>query len=296
MNGEFNIDALIPAEMALKAEAVGVKKAGLPFWNLLALAVLAGAFVALGAIFATSATAGGMATKLPDGTIAYSTGLTYGLSRMLSGLVFCTALILIVISGAELFTGNNLIVMAFIRGKVCLGQLMRNWTIVYLGNFIGSILTAGIMLLTRQYTFGNGIVGYNALTIAVAKSEFGFVQAIALGILCNALVCLAVWMTFSARTTADKILAIIPPITAFVTAGFEHSIANMYYIPIALFIKQLDPAFVSAGTPIKGIEHLTWSNFLVGNLLPVTIGNIIGGAVLVGVVYWFIYLRGTKKQ
>jgi len=295
MSADLGVDALLPAEIAQKAEAVGVKKAGMPFWSVFALAVLAGAFVALGAVFATTLTAGSLNTKGVDGILVSTTGLTYGLTRLLAGLAFTLGLVLVVISGAELFTGNNLIVMAFMGGKVSLGRLLRNWGIVYLGNFVGSVLTAGLMLLTRQYTFGGGAVGVNALTIAAAKVNFTFVQAVALGILCNALVCLAVWMTYGARSTTDKIAAIILPITAFVAASLEHSVANMYYLPIALLIKQFDPGF-TAEHVVAGMEKLSWGSFLSANLLPVTIGNIIGGAVLVGLVYWFVYLRGAKTR
>ncbi len=220
-----------------------------------------------------------------------------GATRLRIGLpVFTLGSILVVVGGAELFTGNNLILMAFMDKKVSLAQLMRNWGIVYLGNFVGSILTALVMFLTKQYTFGNGSIGLNALNIGNAKSGLDFVQAIALGIMCNALVCLAVWLCYSARSTTDKILAIIPPISAFVAAGFEHSVANMYFIPIALFIKSWgDPKFFEMiGKTAADFQNLTWGKFLVGNLLPVTIGNIIGGAFMVGLVYWFVYLRGKK--
>lgn len=295
-NNAVSIDALMPGDMAAKAEAIGIKKASMPFWNMFVLAILAGAFIALGAIFATTVSAGSISIKDAAGAAAYSTGLTYGVTRLLTGLVFTLGLILVVVGGAELFTGNNLILMAFMDKKVSLAQLMRNWGIVYLGNFVGSILTALVMFLTKQYTFENGSIGLNALNIGNAKSGLDFVQAIALGIMCNALVCLAVWLCYSARSTTDKILAIIPPISAFVAAGFEHSVANMYFIPIALFIKSWgDPKFFEMiGKTAADFQNLTWGKFLVGNLLPVTIGNIIGGAFMVGLVYWFVYLRGKK--
>jgi len=155
--------------------------------------------------------------------------------------VFCLGLILVIVGGAELFTGNNLIVMAWASGKVSTRALLRNWIIVYVGNFVGSLGTALMVFFSQQYTFGGGLIGKTALSIATGKVGLSFMQAIALGILCNALVCLAVWLTFSARSTVDKITAIIFPITAFVAAGFEHSIANMYFIPIGLLIKALDP-------------------------------------------------------
>jgi formate transporter FocA len=277
----ISIDALIPLEMARKAEDIGVKKVTMGWQNMFILAVLAGAFIALGAIFATTVTAGA-ADKL-----------TYGVTRLLSGLVFCLGLVLVVVAGAELFTGNNLIVMAWADQRVSLAQLLRNWVIVYGGNFVGSVATAALMFYTKQYTFASGAIGLNILNIANSKSQLDFVQAVALGIMCNALVCLAVWLCYSARTTTDKILSIIFPITAFVAAGFEHSIANMYFIPIGLMVKAGAPAsfWETIGKSTADYTALTWTNFFVANLLPVTLGNIIGGSAMVGLVYWFIYIR-----
>lgn len=298
MAADFNFDALVPADMATKAETIGVKKAGMPFWNMFLAAILAGAFIGVGAIFATTVSAGSISIKDAAGAAAFGTALPYGVIRLITGLSFTLGLILVVVGGAELFTGNNLIIMAFMNGKVTIGQLMRNWGIVYLGNLVGSILTAAIMFYTKQYTFGNGAIGLNALNIGEAKSGLDFVQAIALGIMCNALVCMAVWMCYSARSVTDKIFAIIPPIAAFVAAGFEHSIANMYFIPVALFIKSgASPAFYEAiGKTAESFPHLTWGNFILANLLPVTIGNIIGGAAMVGAVYWFGFLRGKAVK
>jgi len=274
---EIRIDALLPAEMAVKAEALGVRKAEAPMMQTFILSILAGAFIAMGAMFATTVSAG-TAGVLP-----------FGVTRLLAGLVFCLGLILIVVGGAELFTGNNLIVMAWVSGKVSARAVLQNWTIVYVGNFIGSFGTALLVFLGRQHTFGNGAIGETALRIALNKVQFDFVQAVALGIACNALVCMAVWLTFSARSTLDKIAAVIFPITAFVAAGFEHSIANMYFIPYALLIQALDPPFVAAtGLDMAG---LGWGSFLWNNLLPVTIGNVIGGTILVAAVYWAVYLR-----
>ncbi len=293
---EIRIDALLPGEMATRAEYLGVSKAEMPALTMFTLAVLAGAFISLGAIFATTVSAGGMSVTAADGAVAFNTGLPYGINRLLTGLVFCLGLILVVVGGAELFTGNNLIVMAWASRKVSTYALLRNWGIVYVGNFVGAIGTAILMLLSRQYTFGSSSVGITALKIAVGKTSLDFWQALVLGILCNALVCLAVWMTFSARSTMDKIMAIIFPITAFVAAGFEHSIANMYFVPYALFIQMFDPAFVaSVADKVPGMETLTWGGFLFNNLIPVTIGNIIGGAVLVAAIYWSVFLRNKDK-
>ncbi len=295
-NNEFRIDALLPPEMAARAEEIGVRKSRIGFRTMFALAVLAGSFVALGAVFMTSVTAPTLVRDAATGAVT-ATALPHALGRLLGGLAFCLGLILVVIGGAELFTGNNLIVMAWANGKVTTFCLLRNWVIVYLGNFAGAVATAVIMLLTRQFMFGGGAVGLNALSIASAKSGFGFVQALFLGIFCNALVCMAVWLSYSARSTADKILSIIFPITAFVAAGFEHSVANMYFIPLGLMVKQFAPLsfWESIGKTGADFADLTVGNFLIHNLIPVTIGNIIGGAVMVGVVYWFVYLRRKRS-
>ncbi len=284
MQEQISFDALMPPEMAGKAENVGVNKSQLNSFRTFALAVLAGAFIALGAVFSTTATTGGSA-------------LPFGVTRVFGGLTFSLGLILVVVAGAELFTGNNLIIMAWASHKVTTMQLLRNWIIVYVGNFIGSIMTAFMMFFSKQYLMGGGTLGLNALTIANNKSGLDFLQALILGIFCNALVCLAVWLCMSARTTTDRVLAIIPPITAFVAAGFEHSIANMYFIPVGLFIKSGANAdfWTAIGKTAADFPNLTWSNFFIANLIPVTIGNIIGGAVMVGLVYWSIYLRRTTQ-
>jgi len=274
------LDALPPADMARKAEEVGAAKAAQSAANTFALGVLAGAFIAMGAIFATTVTAGGAS-------------LPYGVTRLVAGLAFSLGLILVVVAGAELFTGNNLIVMAWASRRVSTGRLLRNWALVYAGNLVGSLATAGILFEAKQYTFGKGAVGEQALAIAAGKTGLGFAQAIALAILCNALVCLAVWLCYSARSTADKILSIVPPIAAFVAAGFEHSVANMFFIPMGLLVKT-DHAFVAVHAAPPGLGDLTWSRFLWANLLPVTIGNVIGGALMVGAVYWFVYLRPRR--
>jgi len=287
----------LPQEMASRAEYLGVRKSEMAFQKTFMLAILAGAFIAMGAIFATTVSAGSQPVTAPDGTAIYTVGLPYGVVRLLAGLVFTLGLILVVVGGAELFTGNNLIVMAWASGKVSTVHLLRNWLIVYLGNFVGAFSTAILMFLSRQYTFGSNAVGITALKTAVAKCDLTFIQAIALGILCNALVCMAVWLSYSARSTMDRILSLVFPIAAFVAAGFEHSIANMYFISFGLLIKDLDPAFTgSVGAQVAHLDKLTWPAFLINNLLPVTIGNIIGGSILVAAFYWMIYLRPAKTQ
>jgi formate transporter len=280
-NPETTFEALLPPAMAAKAEQIGVKKAALDRASMFALAVLAGAFIALGAMFATTVLAGA------------GDALPYGVGRLLAGVVFSLGLILVVVGGAELFTGNNLIVMAWASGKVSTALLAQNWLVVYLGNFVGAVATAALVYASGQFAFGGGGVGAAALATANAKTGLGFGQAVALGVLCNALVCLAVRLTYSARTTTDRILAIIPPITAFVAGGFEHSVANMYFIPVGLLIKAgaPDSFWAAVGKTAASYPDLTWERFLVGNLLPVTLGNVGGGTLLVGAVYWFIYLR-----
>jgi formate transporter len=276
-------DALLPPEMAARAEDVGVHKARLDTLSLFALAVLAGAFISLGAIFATTVSAG-------------TGAMPFGIVRLLTGLAFSLGLILVIVGGAELFTGNALIVMAWASGKIDWTLVLRNWTIVYVGNLAGALGTVAVMLVAGQYAFGGGSVGASALAIGDAKAGLEFLPSIALGMMCNALVCLAVWLSLSARTTTDRILAIIPPIAAFVAAGFEHSVANMYFIPVAIGIREFAPeTFWAAIDRAPGdFPNLTIDG-LVDNLIPVTIGNVIGGALMVGVVYWFVYLRGHRS-
>lgn len=278
-NSNHGIDALLPPEIARKAEMIGVQKTRMDTLSLLALGALAGAFIALGAMFATTVLAGA------DGV------LPFGVSRLLSGLVFCLGLILVIVGGAELFTGNTLMVMAWAAGEVRLREMLRAWAIVYIGNFVGAIGTAALVFLSGQYLFGRGSVATVALNLALNKVTLPFDQALFLGILCNVLVCLAVWLAYGARSTADKVLAVLFPVSAFVVAGFEHSVANMYLIPLGLFIKAWGPATLWAQT-VSAADYvaLTWPAFFI-SLIPVTIGNIIGGGGLVGAVYWFIYLR-----
>lgn len=293
MTEQISLDALLPPAMAIKAEDLGVKKANLSTANMFALAVLAGGFISMGAIFATTVAAGSMPIKDPSGALVLATGFPYGVIRLLMGLVFSIGLILVVVGGAELFTGNTLIIMAFASRKVTFFQLMRNWGIVYTGNFVGSVGTAFIMFLGKQYLFGNGAIGATALSIAEGKSSLEFIQAIALGIMCNILVCMGVWMAYSARSSTDKIMSVIMPVACFIAAGFEHSVANMYYMPFALFVKDYgDPKlFEMIGKTAADFPHITWGNFFFANLLPVTIGNIIGGGIMVGLIYWFVYNR-----
>ena len=274
--------------MAQRAEAGGIARAAMDPLAVFVLSVLAGAFVSFGAVFATTVGAGNIG---PDAV------LPYGVMRLLTGIVFCAGLILVVVGGAELFTGNNMLVMAWAGGKVTTRAVLANWTIVFIGNFIGAIATAALVFLSTHYTFGGGAVGLNALVIANGKSALDLVPAFVLGILCNALVCLAVWMCYGARTSIDRVVTVIPPISAFAAAGFEHSIANIYFIPAGLFIKSAAPEsfWKGIGKSPADFPALTWDNFFFANLIPVTAGNIVGGSVMVAAVYWFVYLRNKPS-
>jgi formate transporter len=277
---ELRLDALMPAEMAAKAAEIGVRKARGTFVPTFVLGVLAGAFIALGAAFSTTAVAG-------------ATGvIPYGLTRFVAGIAFSLGLILVIVGGAELFTGNNLLAFAWASRRISTGSVVRNWGIVYLGNFVGAVATAILIVVAGQYRFGAGSVGVAALNTAALKVAYPPLEAFTLGILCNALVCLAVWLTYSARTTTDRILAIVPPIAAFVAMGFEHSVANMYFIPVGMLIKAVAPqAFWDAiGKSPADYSALDWQG-LIGNLVPVTLGNIVGGTLMVGAVYWLVYIR-----
>ncbi len=274
----FDIDAYTPAQMAARVEKAGIGKANLDALTMFALAMLAGAFIALGAIFYTF--------------VVHDSSLSLGLTQLLGGLAFCLGLVLVIVAGAELFTGNNLIVMAYVSGDISAGRLLRNWVIVYIGNFAGALVMVVLIYLSGHWGFND--VGVKALLIANHKVNLPFTEALVKGILCNVLVCLAVWLCFAGRSVTDKILAILFPITAFVALGFEHSIANMYFIPAGLVLLEDAGMVAAAGQAAGGaldLSRLTINGFLMGNLLPVTLGNIIGGGFLVATVYWFVYLR-----
>ncbi len=284
-------DALLPPQVAARAEDIGTAKGGLDAWSTFLLAVLAGEFIAMGAMFSSVAVTGA-ADVVP-----------FGLQRVVAGVTFCLGLVLVVVAGAELFTGNNLLIMAFVSGKLPIGRLLRNWMIVYLGNLVGATATAWLIVKTGQHEMGNSAVGTTAVAVANAKCRLDFTEALVRGIYCNALVCLAVWLCFSCRSTGDKILAIIFPISAFVAGGFEHCVANMYFIPLGLLLKSAMEAGrwvpvgalgdVQAAVP-DDLTALSWRSFLVANLIPVTIGNVIGGSGFVGLIYWVIY--GRRQQ
>lgn len=279
----INFDDLAPAEMAKKVEAASIRKASLNFMSLLVLSILAGAFIAFGSEFYTLA--------------IFDSALSLGLTRVIGGLTFSLGLILVIVAGAELFTGNNLIIMGVASRVVSFKQLFRNWSVSYLGNFIGSMAIVFIMFLTNQWKLKDGLLGASAVLIAANKVNLTFIEGFTRGILCNALVCLAVWLCFSARTVVSKVAAIVFPITAFVASGFEHSIANMYFIPYGMLLKN-NPKVLEALlnlSPNIDLSNLTITGFL-GNLLSVTTGNIIGGTVVVGLAYWFIIVRPERRK
>ena len=259
-------DAYSPKEIAEKVETIGIAKARLPFCSQIALGVLAGGFIGLGGFYFTVVTS--------------DTSLSFAANRLLGGITFSLGLILVIVAGAELFTGNNLLVLAWAGGKISTLELLRNWAIVYAANFAGAAGLVGLVYLSHQWEMNNNGVGMQAVRIAAAKAALPFWHAFFKAVLCNILVCLAVWLALAGRGVADKILAIIFPISAFVAAGLEHSVANMYFIPMGLLLQQ--------HLGLIGGENLSWIA-LVTNLLPVTLGNIFGGGVMVALVYRFVY-------
>ena len=270
----LGFDAFSPKEIADKVHHVGVTKANLPVLPTMMLGMLAGAFIGLGALYFTLVTS--------------DTQLTFGVARMLGGVAFSLGLILVIVGGAELFTGNNLLVMAWADGKITTAAILRNWALVYASNAVGAIGLAVVVYLSRHAGMNEGEVGLAYLKIAAAKTALPFWEAFFKGVLCNLLVCLAVWMALAGRSVTDKVFAIIFPISAFVAAGFEHSVANMYFIPMGIMLN--DGSAAPAGVDLASLD---WGGFA-GNLMPVTLGNIFGGSVMVALVYYLIYRRGLK--
>lgn len=271
-------DAYTPAEMARRAEASAIRKANRDFISAFFLAVQAGSFIAFGAALFTS--------------VIHDSALGVGLTKLIGGMVFSLGLVLVIIAGADLFTGDTLMVMGCFSGKIKVRQMLRGWAFVFAGNLAGALAIVALVYCSGHWLGNSGAIGAKALAIANAKVNLTFTQALASGMLCNILVCLAIWLCYSSRSVTDKILSILFPITAFVAMGFEHSIANMYFIPAGLLLKS-NPGIVGllGGADLSG---LTVSGFLLKNLLPVTIGNMLGGAVFVGTVYWILYLRKPR--
>jgi formate transporter len=272
----FGLDAFSPCEIAARVESVGVAKARMPFLPQAMLGVLAGVFIGLGALFANMV--------FCDDSIGFSS------ARLLGGFVFSLGLVMVNVAGAELFTGNNLLAMAWADGRLTTLDVLRNWTIVCAANLVGAVALAGLVACSGHLAMNDGAVGVSAVTTAAAKCALPFWTAFLRGVLCNLLVCMAVWMSFAGRSVLDRIAAIVPPVTAFVAAGFEHSVANMYVIPVAWFATLRDPALRA----LPGAAAITPAHFL-GNLAPVILGNLVGGSVLVALVYWVIYLRPPRS-
>ncbi|MEW6690785.1 MAG: formate/nitrite transporter family protein [Pseudomonadota bacterium] len=255
---QLGLDAYSPREISEKIQSVGVTKARLTLLQTAMLGVLAGAFIGFGALYFT--------------LVAADASLGFAATRLLGGLVFSLGLVLVVVGGAELFTGNNLMVMAWADGKITAAEVLRNWVVVYLANAVGAVGLALTVYLANHGAMNGGAVGAAYVKIAAAKTALPFAEAFFKGVLCNVLVCLAVWLAMAGHTVVDKIVAIVLPISAFVAAGFEHSVANMYFIPLGMLL---------AG-------EANWAG-LAANLVPVTLGNILGGSVMVALVYYLIY-------
>jgi formate transporter len=265
----FNLNAYSPAEIKEAIEKVGVKKTNLALQASFMLAIVGGGSIGLGALYYT--------------IIASDAELSFATIRVVGGLAFSLGLALVLVGGAELFTGNNLIVMAWASGKVSSGEMLRNWVIVYFGNLVGSLGLVILVFFSHHLDMNGGRIGLSILNTAVGKIQPDVITLFFKGILCNLLVCMAVWLAYAGRSVTDKIVALILPISAFIAAGFEHCVANMYFLPLAWLLTQTGnvPAnFDASLITISGIVH---------NLIPVTLGNIVGGAGLVGAVYWAIY-------
>lgn len=267
----YGSDAYSPDQIAERIESTGVTKASLPLHKMAALGVLAGGYIGFGALFFT--------------IVASDPLLPFAIKRVLGGVVFSMGLILVVGAGAELFTGNNLMVMAYVSRRISGRLLLRNLAVVYLANAIGAIGLAWLVAISGYGDANGRQIERTAIDIAVAKTSLGFAEAFFKGILCNVLVCLAVWLAMAGRSITDKAIAIVPPVAAFVAASFEHSVANMYFIPLGIFLAKNSPP-----------PGLTWEAFLLANLLPVTLGNLVGGAGMVGIVYHLIYRLGHHGQ
>ena len=271
---QYGFDAYTPREIAARVDAVGVTKARLPVLQMTLLGLLAGAFISLGALYYT--------------LVASDATLGFAASRVLGGVCFSLGLLLVVVAGAELFTGNNLLAMAWADGRISTAELLRNWVIVCAANFAGAAGMAVLVYLSGHADMNGGAVAQATLKIAAAKAALPAWTAFFRGVLCNILVCMAVWMAMAGRSVVDKAVAIVVPISAFVAAGFEHSIANMYFFPLAMLLK-------AGGAPLPAGAEAIDAGAMFANLFPVIAGNIVGGSVLVALVYWVVYVRGAPK-
>lgn len=281
----IEIDAYAPAKMADKVGQVGVAKSHLSTLTTFALSILAGVFIALGIQLSM--------------LVTHTATSNYGLNQLVGGAAFTLALVLIVIAGAELFTGNCLIAMSFMARKITGKDLARNLIIAFIGNFIGALTLVLWIYVSKQWTFSNHLLGAKIVLAANDKVNIPFGAAFARGVLCNALVCLGIWLCYSGRSNMDKILALLWPISCLIACGFEHCVVNMWLIPMGLVLKG-NSAVLAAAEKFHGgkldLSNLTFfKGFLIDNLFPVVLGNLFGGIVLVAGVYWFIYLRPSKR-
>lgn len=270
-----------PAEVAKNYLTIGKNKVNTPIAKMFLLAALAGMFIAFAGVGATTA-----AVSIPLASVG----------KLVGAMVFPGGLAMVLVAGSELFTGNNLIIIPALQKEVSWGGMLKNWIVVWIGNFVGSILVAAVCVFSHQVSLFDNGMAVSAINTAVGKCSLSFGDACLKGVACNFLVCIAVWMSFAAKDIAGKIVALYLPIMIFVLCGFEHSVANMYYIAIGLFAKGNATYAAAATAAGADLTNLTWGNFFIKNLIPVTIGNIIGGAILVGLVYWFCYIRGTEKS
>ncbi|QEK13072.1 formate/nitrite transporter family protein [Crassaminicella thermophila] len=275
---------LTPAEIASSTLETGIKKANLSRSSQLLLSILAGAFIAFASEGSNMA-----AFNL------FANSETYGLGKVLAGSIFGTGLMLVLLAGGELFTGNTLIIISVLEGRVKVSNMLKNWITVYIGNFIGSILIAFMMVQSGLFNSGAHVLGGVTIKIASYKVGLSFMPALYLGIMANWLVCLAVWLAYGAKSIIGKILGIFFPIWLFVTSGFEHSIANMYYIPAGILAKTNSSWAAASHLSPEKLANLNWTTFITKNLIPVTIGNIIGGILFVGIVYWLVYLKEKRN-
>lgn len=265
-----------PAEVAKNYIAAGKAKVNMSIGRMFLLAVLAGAFIGMGGVGATTA-----AVSIPLASVGKFAG----------ACIFPGGLTMVLLAGSELFTGNTLLVIPLLNKEIALSGMLKNWAVVYIGNFVGGCLVAAGIVYSHQVSLFDNQMAVSVLSAAATKCTMPFADALIKGILCNFLVCIAVWISFAAKDAAGKIMGLFFPIMIFVLCGFEHSVANMYYISAGLFAKGI-PAYAQAAMDAGvDVSAVTWGGFFGGNLLPVTLGNIIGGAVCVGCVYWFVYLR-----
>lgn len=269
-----------PKEIAANYVAIGKGKVNTPVPKMFVLAILAGAFIAFGGVAATTA-----AVSIESASVG----------KLVGACIFPGGLAMVLLAGSELFTGNCLLTIPLLQKEITVTGMLKNWIVVYLGNMVGGFAVAAICVFGHQASlFGNGLAA-SMISTAAGKTAISFGDAFLKGIACNFLVCIAVWISFAAKQVASKIIGLFFPIMIFVVCGFEHSVANMYYIAAGIFAKGNEAYIASALEAGVDVSGLTWGNMFVKNLLPVTLGNIVGGAILVGVAYWFIYLKEEKK-